>query len=257
MAGVSKNTDKLVNIVVCVGAAVVLIGAWAKLLHKPFADIMLTVGLLTEAGIFLIYALLPPPGGEMAAIAEALPKMAFPTAPTGNPALQSLDKMMTDADITPTTLKKLSDGFQKFGQSVNNIKDVSEAVSATNDYTAKTKDAATALNSMKDAYTKSASVMASFNEASESTRQFHSQVQVLTKNLTSLNTIYELELQDTNNHLKAMNSFYSNLVQASETMQGSVVDAKKTQEQISLLAKNLGNLNNIYGNMLSAMQGRQ
>jgi hypothetical protein len=53
-----------------------------------------------------------------------------------------------------------------------------------------------------------------------------------------------------------MNSFYSNLVQASETMQGSVVDAKKTQEQISLLAKNLGNLNNIYGNMLSAMQGR-
>ena len=98
--------------------------------------------------------------------------------------------------------------------------------------------------------------MASFNDASESTRQFHSQVQVLTKNLSSLNTIYELELQDTNNHLKAMNGFYSNLVQASETMQGSVTDAKKTQEQISLLARNLSNLNNIYGNMLSAMQGR-
>ena len=54
-----------------------------------------------------------------------------------------------------------------------------------------------------------------------------------------------------------MNSFYGNLVQASETMQGSVTDAKKTQEQIALLAKNLGNLNNVYGNMLSAMQGRQ
>jgi len=34
-------------------------------------------------------------------------------------------------------------------------------------------------------------------------------------------------------------------------------DAKKTQEQIALLAKNLGNLNHVYGNMLSAMQGRQ
>jgi gliding motility-associated protein GldL len=109
---------------------------------------------------------------------------------------------------------------------------------------------------MKDAYTKSAATMSSFNEASESTKQFHGQVQVLTKNLSSLNTIYELELQDTNNHLKAMNSFYSNLVQASETMQGSVTDAKKTQEQIALLARNLGNLNTIYGNMLSAMQGR-
>lgn len=256
MAGVSKSTDKLVNIVVCVGAAVVIFGAWAKILHKSYADTMLTVGLLTEAAIFLIYAFLPPPGGEMAAIAEALPKMALSNAPSSNPALASLDKMMHDADITPANLKKLSDGFQKFGQSVGQIKDVSEAVAATNDYTAKTKSAATALDSMKEAYTKSASVMASFNEASESTRQFHSQVQVLTKNLSSLNTIYELELQDTNNHLKAMNSFYSNLVQASETMQGSVTDAKKTQEQISLLAKNLGNLNSIYGNMLSAMQGR-
>lgn len=253
MAGVSK-TDKLVNIFVCVGAAVVIFGAWAKILHKPYADTMLTIGLLTEAAIFLIYAFLPPPGGEMAAIAEALPKMA--SSNHGNPALQSLDKMLNEADINPSSMKRLSEGFNKFSTSVNQIKDVTDAVAATNDYTNKTRDAANALNSMKDAYTKSASTMASFNEASESTKQFHSQVQVLTKNLSSLNTIYELELQDTNNHLKAMNSFYSNLVQASETMQGSVVDAKKTQEQIALLAKNLGNLNNIYGNMLSAMQGR-
>jgi len=78
----------------------------------------------------------------------------------------------------------------------------------------------------------------------------------LTKNLASLNTIYELELQDTNNHLKAMNKFYSNLTQASEVMQGSVEDAQKAKDQIGILANNLGRLNNIYGNMLSAMQGR-
>ena len=95
-----------------------------------------------------------------------------------------------------------------------------------------------------------------FNAAAEGTKQFHEQVQVLTKNLSSLNTIYELELQDTNNHLKAMNQFYSNLVQASQTMQGSVDDAKKAHDQIALLANNLGRLNQIYGNMLSAMQGR-
>jgi gliding motility-associated protein GldL len=98
--------------------------------------------------------------------------------------------------------------------------------------------------------------MGHFSNAAEGTRQFHEQVNTLTKNLGSLNTIYELELQDTNNHLKAMNSFYSNLVQASATMEGSVSDAKKKQEQIALLAKNLGNLNNVYGNMLAAMQGR-
>jgi gliding motility-associated protein GldL len=252
MAGVSRSTDKLVNVIVCVGAAVVIFGAWAKILHLSFANQMLTIGLLTEAAIFIIYAFLPPPGGEMAALAEALPKMSN----AGNPALNSVEKMMQEADITPANMKKLSEGFQKFGASVNQIKDVSEVVTATSDYTTKTKEATVALGTMKDAYTKSAATLQSFNDASESTKQFHGQVQVLTKNLSSLNTIYELELQDTNNHLKAMNNFYSNLATASQAMQGSVEDAKKTQEQIGLLAKNLSNLNHVYGNMLSAMQGR-
>lgn len=253
-AGISRSTEKLVNVIVCVGASIVIIGALFKILHWRGADTMLMVGLFTEAFIFLVYAFLPPAGSEMAALAEALPKLAVSN--NSNPALQSMEKMMNEAEINPVSLKKLSEGFQKFGVSINQIKDVSDAVTATSDYSAKTKEATSALGVMKDAYIKSASVMASFNDASESTKQFHGQVQVLTKNLSSLNTIYELELQDTNNHLKAMNSFYGNLVQASETMQGSVVDAKKTQEQISLLAKNLSNLNNIYGNMLSAMQGK-
>jgi gliding motility-associated protein GldL len=252
MAGVSRSTDKLVNVIVCVGAAVVIFGAWAKILHLTFANQMLTIGLLTEAAIFMIYAFLPPPGGEMAALAEALPKLGN----AGNPALNTMDKMMQEAEITPANLKKLSEGFQKFGASVNQIKDVSDVVTATSDYTTKTKEATVALGTMKDAYTKSAATLQSFNDASESTKQFHGQVQVLTKNLSSLNTIYELELQDTNNHLKAMNNFYSNLATASQAMQGSVEDAKKTQQQIGLLAKNLGSLNQVYGNMLTAMQGR-
>ena len=39
-------------------------------------------------------------------------------------------------------------------------------------------------------------------------------------------------------------------------MQESVGDAKKAQDQIALLANNLGRLNTVYGNMLSAMQGK-
>ncbi|MBS1563091.1 MAG: gliding motility protein GldL [Bacteroidetes bacterium] len=253
MAGVSKSTERLVNVFVCVGAAVVIFGAWAKILHKPIANIMLTVGLLTEAVIFIIYAFLPPPGHEMEALAEALPKLG---GNSGNPNLNAMDKMMAEADITPASLKKLSEGFQKFGTTINQIKDVSDVVGATSEYTTKTKEAAAAIGTVKDAYTKSAATLQSFNDAAESTKQFHGQVQVLTKNLSSLNTIYELELQDTNNHLKAMNNFYSNLAQASQAMKGSVDDAKKTQEQIAVLAKNLGSLNQIYGNMLSAMQGR-
>jgi len=115
-AGVSKSTEKLVNIIVCVGAAVVIFGAWQKITHQRLADFFLTAGLLTEALIFIVYAFLPPPGGEMHALAEALPKLAG--AGAGNPSLQQMDKMMQEADITPTNLAKLSDGFKKFGKHV-------------------------------------------------------------------------------------------------------------------------------------------
>ena len=98
--------------------------------------------------------------------------------------------------------------------------------------------------------------MAGFNSASEGTKQFHEQVQVLTKNLSSLNTIYELELQESNNHLKALNQFYGKLAQASAAMSSSADDAMKAKEQIAVLANNLGKLNQVYGNMLTAMQGR-
>jgi gliding motility-associated protein GldL len=252
MAGVSKQTEKLVNVIVCMGAAIVIFGAWEKITHQKLANFFLTAGLITEALIFTVYAFLPPPGSEMHALAEALPKLAG----TGNPALDKFDKMLQEAEITPANLGRLSEGFKKLGTSVDQIKDVSGAVAATSDYTAKTKEATAALDSMKGAYQNATTTIGHFNAAAESTKQFHEQVQVLNKNLGSLNAIYELELQDTNNHLKAMNSFYGNMVQASQAMQNSVEDAKKTQEQIALLAKNLGSLNHVYGNMLSAMQGR-
>ncbi len=80
---------------------------------------------------------------------------------------------------------------------------------------------------MKTAYQGATATITTFNSAADGTKQFHEQVQVLTKNLGSLNAIYELELQDTNNHLKAMKGFYGNLAAASQTMQNSVEDARK------------------------------
>jgi gliding motility-associated protein GldL len=95
-----------------------------------------------------------------------------------------------------------------------------------------------------------------FNAAAEGSKAFHEQVQSLTLNLGALNKMYETELQGTSTHLKAMSGFYENLAKVSQSMQDGVDDAKKTQEQIALLAKNLGSLNSVYGNMLSAMQVR-
>jgi gliding motility-associated protein GldL len=246
-SGISPRTNRLVNIVVCVGAAIVIVGALFKIQHWKGSDILLPVGLLVEAFIFLVYALLPPADAGTPAMAAM---------PAGNPALASMDKMLQEADITPVSLKKLGENFSKLGTTIDGVKDVSGVVAATSDFSNKTKEASVAMTSMAKVFNDSATTMGSFNAASEGTKKYHEQVQVMTKNLTSLNTIYELELQESNNHLKALNSYYGALAQASGAMVSSVDDAKKAQEQMATLATNLGKMNNVYGNMLTAMQGR-
>ena len=253
MAIQSKSLEKIINSVVSVGAAVVIFGAWAKILHKSYADVMLTVGLLTEAAIFLIYAFLPPAGGEMAEVAEALKKGGIGGSPS--PANDELKKLI-EKEINPDNLKQLNESFSKFNSTVQGFASMANVAEVTNEFAGKTKEASAALGSMKEAYTNAAHSVQHFNQAAEGSKAFHEQIQSLTKNLGSLNKMYESELQDSGNHLKAMNAFYDNLNKATQSMQGSVEDAKKTQEQIALLAKNLGSLNSVYGNMLAAMQGR-
>ena len=252
---IPSKVSKVVDIFVSLAAAVVIIGALFKLMHWDFADEMLIVGLGTEAVVFAVYGALylyypavTDPSMDEVVVHEKKKEK-------GNPALKTMEKMLEDADITPANLSKLSAGFQKLTTSVDGIADVSGAVSATSDYTAKTREAAAALGTVKEAYVNAAASMQVFNGASETTKQFHEQVQVMTKNLSSLNTIYEMELQESNNHLKALNAFYGKLNQAATAMGATAEDAEKAKKEIGALANNLGRLNNIYGNMLSAMQG--
>lgn len=251
MAARKRTFLTLIDVLVSAGAAVIIFAAWAKITHQSYANAMLTIGMWTETAIFMVYAIIewvkPKSHEEDEPVAAAVP--------AGNPALKSLDKMIQEADITPVNLKKLGEGFQKLGTTVNGLSDVGDVVKSTGDFSAKTKEATTAISSMATAFNNSATTMSSFNNASESARGFHEQVQVLTKNLGSLNTIYELELKESNNHLKALNSFYGKMAEASQAMMSSVDDANKAKDQIGALATNLSKLNSVYGNMLSAMQG--
>jgi gliding motility-associated protein GldL len=254
MAHRKRTFLTLIDVLVSAGAAVIIFAAWAKLTHKSYADLMLTIGMWTETAIFLVYAAIEwikPKRHE-----EDIQPGEEEVAVVGNPALQSMDKMLMDADITPTNLKRLGDNFQKLGTTVSQIGEVGDVVKSTSDFSAKTKEATSAMTSLRDAYTTSANTMSNFNDAADSAKGFHSQVQVLTKNLSSLNTIYELELNESNNHLKALNSFYGKMAEASQVMMNTVDDAGRAKEQIGTLANNLGKLNQVYGNMLSAMQGR-
>ena len=249
MARNKRTFLTLIDVLVSAGAAVIIFAAWAKLTHQWYADTMLTIGMWTETAIFLVYA----------GIEWVKPKHHPEDDQTDildeNPSLESMDKMLQNADITPTNLKKLGDGFQKLQSTVGNMHEIGDVVKNTGDFSNKTKEATTAMGNMTTAFASSAATMGTFSNAADSAKGFHEQVQVLTKNLGSLNTIYELELKESNNHLKSLNTFYGKLAEASQTMMGTVEDAAKAKEQIGMLANNLGKLNSVYGNMLSAMQG--
>jgi gliding motility-associated protein GldL len=227
---VPNKVSRIVDIFVSIAAAVVIVGALFKLEHWSGADTMLIIGLGTEAVVFTVYGLLYL---NYPAVDD------YDVKVTGdkkdNPALKTMEKMLAEADITPANLSKLSSGFQKLGTTVEKMSEITDVVAATGDYTQKTKEATKALSAV-------------------SAKIFHNQVQVLTKNLSSLNTIYELELQESNNHLKALNQFYGKLTETSKAMVNTADDANKAKEQIAMLASNLHRLNQIYGNMIGAMQ---
>ncbi|MGN6475733.1 MAG: gliding motility protein GldL [Flavipsychrobacter sp.] len=263
----TKQGKYVKNLIIGFGASVVLMGALFKIQHWPGAGPMLTAGMLTEAFIFALLGLLPPhkdyywerfyPNIDENPHVEAYKKgTKFDSAAGKISPGASLDKMMEDAQITPANIRKLGENFQRFGVVVEQIKDISDVTSATSEYSQSAREAASALGEMKNTFIGASNTMASFNNAADDTARFHEQVVVLSRNLGSLNQIYEVELQDANNHLKAMNKFYSNLVSASDAMASSATDAVAAKEQIALLSKNLTTLNSIYGNMLAAMQGR-
>lgn len=263
----TKQGKYIKNLIIGLGASVVLMGALFKIQHWPGAGPMLTAGMLTEAFIFALLGLLPPhkdyywerfyPNIDENPHVEAYKKgTKFDSGAGKISPGASLDKMMEDAQITPANIRKLGENFQRFGVVVEQIKDISDITSATGEYSQSAREAASALGEMKNTFIGASNTMASFNNAADDTAKFHEQVVVLSRNLGSLNQIYEVELQDANNHLKAMNKFYSNLVSASDAMASSATDAVAAKDQISLLSKNLTTLNSIYGNMLAAMQGR-
>lgn len=254
-AAIPSKVSKWVDVGVSFGASIVILGALFKIVHHPLADTFLWVGLIAEAVIFAIYGLLYmvyPPVKDASHDEEQFSVAGLKSRAT----LGAMDKMLAEADITPDTMKRLGDGFKQLNTTVTGMNGIGDTINATADFTNKTREVTGQLDKVKDAYVMAAGSVGAFNEATSGAKQFHDQVQVLTKNLSSLNTIYELELQESNNHLKALNSFYGQLTETSKSMLGSAEDAKRVQEQIGHLAGNLGKLNNIYGNMLTAMQGR-
>jgi gliding motility-associated protein GldL len=87
----------------------------------------------------------------------------------------------------------------------------------------------------------------------EDIKTYSTQVVSAGKNLAALNAIYELQLQDSSEHLKQTSKFYDGINDLMSNLNSSLDDTKRYKEEVSKLSQNLSKLNTVYGNMLSAM----
>jgi gliding motility-associated protein GldL len=251
--------DVLMPKIYGIGAAVVIVGALFKIQHWEGATPMLVVGLLTEAAIFFLSAFQPQP--HEPDWARVYPQLAddyqgeTAGAATGGSLTKKLDDMLKEANVSPDAISSLGQGLNRLSATTSQMADLSDATLATDEYTSKVKSAANSLEKINEAYSDTVEAITQMAGATTDAREYHEQVQNVTKNLGALNAVYEMELQDANNHLKSMNKFYGSLSAAMENLTDASKDTAQFKDEVAKLTQNLNSLNNVYGNMLAAMRG--
>ncbi|GMQ27927.1 gliding motility protein GldL [Algoriphagus confluentis] len=238
-----------------IGASVVILGAMFKILDWQGANLMIGVGLTTEAIIFFLSAF--EPRQEDVDWSKIYPELADGGSKKGkgDDVSVKLDDMLSKAKIGPELIESLGKGMSNLANSAEKMGNLADAAVATNEYATNVKTAAKTLVDMNTSYSKTAAALTEMSSASQDAKAYHAQVQTVTKNLSALNAVYEMELQDANSHVKTLNKFYSNMTSA---MQGLTEAGKETEafkNELAKLNQNVSSLNKIYGGMLSAMKG--
>ena len=188
------------------GASLVIIGALFKIQNWPFAGLFLTIGLTTEAVIFFFSAF--EKQYEDYDWSLVYPELAHMEDPSAKKPAQQLDEALQRAKIDNELIESLNEGLRSFGDATTKLNETIAAAASINDY--------------------------------------NDQIQEGVKNMNALNSLYELQLQASNQQMEATNHFLNNL-------QSSVEDSKRFQEQVNSLAENLESLNKVYAKMLDAM----
>ncbi len=177
----SKGFKYFKNLVIGLGAAVVLLGALAKLLSHPWADFMLTVGLVTEAFIFAFLGIIGP---EKDYYWEKL----YPGLDEYNSRVNPLAAGPASADmpglngqVVEQQLSGMLTELQGMSKSLGSLKALQEVdFSGTGEQ----------LKTMNNFYTRLNEAMADLTDSADEAKIYKEQLSSLNRNLGSLNSVY-------------------------------------------------------------------
>ena len=268
------------------GASVVIVGALFKIQHWPLAGTMLTVGLLTEAVIFFFSAFEPlheevdwtlvypelagMPDDDMHELHGQSSRFrgrgyeAGGGGGAGSAALAKFDEMLEKADITPELFQNLGVGMKKLSETTSNINAMGDISAASAKYKDTIAYANESLGKLAESYQNTTNVInetgSNYKNIADSLsviemggKSYQEQLEALNKNLSALNAVYEIQKKGADEHLKESDKLFNGVQDLMKNLTDSAGDTTKYREQITKLNDNLSALNNVYGNMLAAM----
>lgn len=264
------------------GAAVVIIGALFKINHWPGGELMLIIGMGTETVIFFLSAFEPPhvefdwtlvypqlagmEGGEGLNAKDSAPNslnsmdnlVAIPEAE--DPLTARLDKMLEDAKITPELIERLGQGMENLADSAQAMNGMASAAASTDKFVNTLDGAAEAVGNLKQASEAVNNLTTIYQETAQALTSgdasYADEMKKLASSLASVNAMYEMQLQTSTSQLEATKAVEERIQTMMSNFADSAEGVLKYKDQIDALTRKVAELNNVYGNMLAAMQTR-
>ena len=261
------------------GAAVVIIGALFKINHWPGGTIMLIIGMGTETVIFFLSAFEPPhvefdwtlvyPQLAGMEDTESLNKLngedldadsLISTPESSDPLTARLDKMLEDANITPDLIERLGSGMNNLAESAQAMNGMAQAAASTDKFVNSLDGAAEAVNNLRQATEAVNTLTTIYQETAQALTSgdasYADEMKKLAGSLASVNAMYEMQLQTSTSQLEATKEVESRIQNMMANFADSAEGVLKYKDQVDALTRKVAELNNVYGNMLAAMQTR-
>lgn len=282
----SLLTPKTFNYLYSIGASVVILGALFKLLHITGADLMLILGMGTEAFIFFVSAFDEPakepnweivyPGiydkesnltsEEKQTMMERRKKRALANV-SENPDAEASGNGNGGGTViigggVPSGSTVVVGGGVPVG-SAEGVAAVAGGVAAplvasgnvgvtpeqADQVTEATRKYVEQLNAISDGLAKLQESMASLS----SNNGYAEQMAALNKNVQGLNTIYEIQLKSVSSQLGTIEQVNQGLNNIRSLYESGQNDSFRIRQETDQLARNLQQLNEVYARMLQAM----
>ena len=169
-----------------------------------------------------------------------------------------------DLDINEEDTKNLSDSIKKLNGAATQLSKMAELTEATQKYLEQlsgmsenmerfsqvthslTNVSDTLLNSYK-------SITDNSDGINHNSRGYVQQMEMLNRNISSLNTIYEIQLKSISSQIESIEHINGGLSRIREMYDGSVVDSSMFRNETEKMTRQLVELNQVYSRLLQAM----